>query len=54
MLRLFNIFREFDGKENCALVLDEECIRILGLHLGCPLPPYIKEGRRRWSARGGA
>ena len=28
-LRLFNIFREFDGKENCAQVLEEECIRML-------------------------
>ena len=24
----FNIFREFDGKENCAQVLEEECIRM--------------------------
>ena len=29
-LRLFNIFREFDGKENCAQVLEEECIRMFG------------------------
>ena len=29
-LRLFNIFREFDGKENCAQVLEEECIKMLG------------------------
>ena len=29
-LRLFNIFREFDGKENCAQVLEEECIKLLG------------------------
>ena len=28
-LRIFNIFREFDGKENCAQVLEEECIRML-------------------------
>ena len=28
-LRLFNIFHEFDGKENCAQVLEEECIRML-------------------------
>ena len=28
-LRLFNIFREYDGKENCAQVLEEECIKIL-------------------------
>ena len=29
-LRLFNIFREFDGKENCAQVLEEECIKMFG------------------------
>ena len=29
-LHLLNIFREFDGKENCAQVLDEECIKMLG------------------------
>ena len=29
-LRLFNIFREYDGKENCAQVLEEECIKMLG------------------------
>ena len=28
-LRLFNIFREFDGNENCAQVLEEECIKML-------------------------
>ena len=28
-LHLFNIFREFDGKENCAQLLEEECIKIL-------------------------
>ena len=28
-LRFFNIFHEFDGKENCAQVLEEECIRML-------------------------
>ena len=28
MLRLFNIFREYDGKENCAKVLEEECIKM--------------------------
>ena len=27
-LHLFNIFRENDGKENCAQVLEEECIRM--------------------------
>ena len=30
MLRLFNIFREFDGKENCAQVIEEECIEMFG------------------------
>ena len=30
MLHLFNIFRENDGKENCAKVLEEECIRMFG------------------------
>ena len=30
MLHLFNIFREYDGKENCAQVLEEECIKIFG------------------------
>ena len=29
-LRLFNIFREYDGKLNCAQVLEEECIKMLG------------------------
>ena len=29
-LNLFNIFREYDGKENCAQVLEEECIKMLG------------------------
>ena len=29
-LRLFNIFRENDGKENCAQVLEEECIKMFG------------------------
>ena len=28
MLRLFNIFREYDGKENCAQVLEEEIYRM--------------------------
>ena len=27
---LYNIFLENDGKENCAQVLEEECIKILG------------------------
>ena len=30
MLRLFNIFREFDGKENCAQVIEEQIYRMLG------------------------
>ena len=30
MLHLFNVFRENDGKENCAQVLEEELHRILG------------------------
>ena len=29
-LRLFNIFREFDGKENCAQVLEEEISKMFG------------------------
>ena len=29
-LHLFNIFREYDGKVNCAKVLEEECIRMFG------------------------
>ena len=29
-LHLFNIFREYDGKENCAKVLEEECVKLLG------------------------
>ena len=31
MLHLFNIFREYDGKENCAQVVEEELHRILGM-----------------------
>ena len=30
MLHIFNIFRENDGKENCAQVLEEECIKMFG------------------------
>ena len=30
MLHLFNIFRENDGKENFAQVLEEECIKMFG------------------------
>ncbi|HEY6019141.1 MAG TPA: hypothetical protein VIY48_04350, partial [Candidatus Paceibacterota bacterium] len=29
-LHLFNIFREYNGKENCAEVLGEECIKLFG------------------------
>ena len=29
-LHLFNSFREYDGKENCAKVLEEECIKMFG------------------------
>ena len=29
-LHLFNIFRENDGKENCAPVLEEEVYKMLG------------------------
>ena len=29
-LNPFNIFREYDGKENCAQVLEEECFKMLG------------------------
>ena len=31
MLHLFNVFRENDGKENCAQVLEEELHRMLGM-----------------------
>ena len=31
MLHLLNIFRENDGKENCAQVLEEELHRMLGI-----------------------
>src|ERR671910_2385826 len=30
-LHLFNVFREYDGKENCAKVLEEELHRMLGI-----------------------
>ena len=29
-LDLFNIFRKYDEKENCAKVLEEECIKMFG------------------------
>ena len=30
-LHLFNIFREFDEKENCAQVLEEEVYKMFGI-----------------------
>ena len=30
MLHIFNIFRENDGKENCAQVLEEEVYKMFG------------------------
>ena len=30
MLNLFNIFHAYDGKENCAKMLEEECIKMFG------------------------
>ena len=30
IIRLYHVFLENDGKENCAKVLEEECIRMLG------------------------
>ena len=30
MLYLFNIFREYDGKDNCAQVLEEEISKLFG------------------------
>ena len=32
-LHLFNIFREYDEKENCAQLLEEECIKMFGTRL---------------------
>ena len=29
-LHLFNIFHEYDGTENCAKMLEEECIKMFG------------------------
>ena len=31
-LHLFNIFREYDGKENCAQLLEEECYKMFGMN----------------------
>ena len=33
-LHLFNIFRENKDSDNCAKVLEEECIKKLALNLG--------------------
>ena len=30
MIHLFNVFHENDGNENCAKVLEEECIKMFG------------------------
>ena len=30
IIHLYNVFPENDGKENCAQVLEEECIKMLG------------------------
>ena len=30
IIRLYNVFCENDGKENCAQVLEEECIKMFG------------------------
>ena len=30
MLHLFNVFHGNDGKENCAQVLEEECVKMFG------------------------
>ena len=30
ILHLFNIFREYDGKENCAQLLEEEVHKMFG------------------------
>ena len=30
IVHLYNVFRENDGKENCAQVLEEECIKMFG------------------------
>ena len=32
-LHLFNIFREYDGKENCAKVLEENALKCLALNI---------------------
>ena len=34
-LHLFNVFCENDGKENCAQVLEEECIKMFGTRSLC-------------------
>ena len=44
MLHLFNVFRENDGKENCAQVLEEEVNKMFGTkslwHPGSEQPVY--------------
>ena len=32
-LHLFNIFREYDGKDNCAQVLEEEISKLFGTRM---------------------
>ena len=49
MLHLFNIFRENDGKENCAQLLEEECIKMFGTkylndeHVMVTIPTIIRD-----------
>ena len=33
IIHLYNVFRENDGKENCAQVLEEELHRMLGIKI---------------------
>ena len=35
MLHLFNVFRENDGKDNCAQVLEEEVYKMFGIKSLC-------------------
>ena len=35
IIRLYNVFRENDGKENCALLLEEECYKMFGIEHDC-------------------
>ena len=32
IIRLYNVFRENDGKENCAHLLQQECYRMFGIN----------------------